>query len=190
MAESPLNVPECVARARSGDDDAGRALVVHLYPLVLKIVRAHRPRRESEEDLAQEVFMKLFAGLDTWRGATPFEHWVARIAVNTCVDRLRAQRLRPELRWADLTEPETKLLEGTTPADTGQALDAQLIVGKLLDTLRPPERLVIQLLDLEQKTVAEIHALTGWSASLIKVRAFRARRKLRRALAALERKTP
>jgi RNA polymerase sigma-70 factor (ECF subfamily) len=194
MVDNALNVADCAARALDGDDAAAQALVTHLYPLVLKIVRAHLPRRDSEEDLTQEVFLKMFARLETWRGNTPFEHWVARIAVNTCTDRLRAQRLRPELRWSDLGENEAEVLAATMadPAttDTGRALDAKAVVHKLLETLVPADRLVIQMLDLEEKSVAEIRQLTGWNTSAIKVRAFRARRKLRRHLEQLEQAKP
>jgi RNA polymerase sigma-70 factor (ECF subfamily) len=190
MVENPLNVPDCVARVRDGDEAAARTLVTHLYPLVLKIVRAHRSRRETEDDLAQEVFMKLFTRLETWRGNTPFEHWVARIAVNTCVDHLRAQQRRPELRWSDLNETEAAVLDATladsATADASHALDAKSVVHKLLETLDPADREVIQMLDLEELPVAEIHRSTGWSASAIKVRAFRARRKLRKELERLE----
>jgi len=63
-----------------------------LYPLVLKLVRAHLPRRAAEEDLVQTVFMKVFAKLDDYAGAVPLEHWVSRIAVNTCINQLRAER--------------------------------------------------------------------------------------------------
>src|SRR5207237_9367355 len=73
----------CVARVRERDEDAARSLFNELYPLVMKLVRSHLPRRTSEEDLAQMVFMKVFAKIDQFSGTVPFEHWVARIAVTS-----------------------------------------------------------------------------------------------------------
>ena len=72
MTESELDVVACVERVRQRDEEAARALLNHLYPLVLKLVRAHLPRRTSEEDLAQTVFMKVFASIDQYAGAVPF----------------------------------------------------------------------------------------------------------------------
>src|SRR5260221_1605866 len=102
MADSGLDVAACLRRVRQRDEDAARALVEHLYPLVIKIVRANLPRRVAEEDLAQDIFLKMFERLGQYRAIVPLEHWVARIAVTTCLDQLRAQKRRPELRWADL----------------------------------------------------------------------------------------
>jgi len=158
--------------------------VEHLHPLVIRIVRAHLPRRVSEEDLSQEIFLKMFTRIDQYQGAVPFPHWVSRIAVTTCIDQLRAQKRRPELRWADLSETEADVLDSvmTNERDVApdEAATAKELVHKLLDQLKPEDRLVIQYLDLEQRSVAEISALTGWNQTLVKVRAFRARRKLQR----------
>ncbi|GAB1488217.1 sigma-70 family RNA polymerase sigma factor [Opitutaceae bacterium] len=160
--------------------------------MVIRIVRARLPRRVGEEDLTQEIFLKMFTRLDQYHGAVPFSHWVSRIAVTTCIDHLRAQQRRPEFRWADLSESEADVLDAVLTNDSDQAPDDALaaheLVHKLLDQLNPDDRLVIQLLDLEQKTIAEIHAITGWNSSLIKVRAFRARRKLQKLFADLKRK--
>jgi RNA polymerase sigma factor (sigma-70 family) len=190
--ELPFDVPRCLERVRQRDQAAARELVDHLYPLVIRIVRSHLPRRVLEEDLAQEVFMKMFTRIDQYQGAVPFPHWVSRIAVTTCIDHLRAQKRRPEFRWADLSEGEADVLDAvmTNERDVApdDALEAHELVHKLLDQLKPDDRLVIQLLDLEQKTILEICALTGWSQSLVKVRAFRARRKLQKLFAELKRK--
>src|SRR6185312_15378201 len=180
------------ARVRENDQGAAKALVDHLYPLVIRIIRAHLPRRVAEEDLAQDIFLKMFTRLDQYQGAVPFTHWVSRIAVTTCIDQLRAQKRRPEFRWADLSENEADVLDAvlTNDKDTtpGDALAARELVYKLLDQLKPDDRMVIQLLDLEQKTIAEISAQTGWNQTLVKVRAFRARRKLQKLFAELKKK--
>ncbi|HEX2100531.1 MAG TPA: sigma factor-like helix-turn-helix DNA-binding protein, partial [Candidatus Synoicihabitans sp.] len=110
----------------------------------------------------------------------------------TCIDQLRMQQRRPEFRWADLSEGEADVLNAVLTDDRTQAPDdavaAHELVHKLLRQLKPEDQLVLQLLDLEQKTIAEICDLTGWNASLVKVRAFRARRKLQKLFKDLKRK--
>src|SRR5438552_8009992 len=185
LAETGFDMAACVARVRQRDEDAARLLLNQLYPLVIKLVRAHLPRRTSEEDLAQVVFMKVFAKIDQFSGAVPFEHWVSRIAVNTCLNQLQAEKIRPELRWADLSEDEQRVLESlASTAENVQHPDEILaskdLVDKLLGKLNPQDRLIITLLNLEGHSVAEIKRMTGWNSSLIKVRAFRARHKLKK----------
>jgi len=183
-AEAAFDVAACLVRVRQRDQTAARQLVEHLYPLVIRIVRSHLPRRVAEEDLAQDIFLKMFTRLEQYQGNVPFPHWVSRIAVTTCIDQLRAQKRRPEFRWADLSENEAEVLDHVLTDEReprpGDALAARELVHKLLDQLKPDDRLVIQLLDLEQKTIAEISAQTGWNQTLVKVRAFRARRKLQK----------
>ena len=177
---------EWIERVRAHDEIASRELVERLQPLVLRIVRAHRPRRMAEEDLCQEVFMRLFASLEQYGGAVPFDHWVSRVAVNTCIDHLRRHRCRPELRWTDLAPWEVRALESLRDsagtATVADVLGRRDLLEKILGTLPPADRLVIQLTALEERSVQEVCAVTGWSAPLVKVRAFRARRKLRLAL--------
>jgi RNA polymerase sigma-70 factor (ECF subfamily) len=121
-----------------------------------------------------------------------FTHWVSRIAVTTCIDQLRAQKRRPEFRWADLSEQEAEVLDSvlTNESDVAanDALAARELVYKLLGQLKPEDRLVLKLLDLEQHSVAEISEITGWNQSLVKVRAFRARGKLKKLFEELQRK--
>lgn len=185
MEDAHAEMVACLARVRSGDEAAARELVERVYPLVLRVVRGHRPRAVPEEDLAQEVLIKMFTRLDQYRQEVPFEHWVSRIALTTCLDHLRAQYRRPEWRLADLSEEEARYLEECCAADTdveapGDAMAARELAGKLLEHLNPKDRMVVTLLDLEGHSVAEVAALTGMNGTLIKVRAFRARRKLRR----------
>lgn len=182
--DQSFDLAGCIARVRKRDQIAARELVEHLHPLVIRIVRAHLPRRVAEEDLAQEIFLKMFTRIDQYQGAVPFTHWVSRIAVTTCIDHLRAQKRRPEMRWADLSERETDVLDSVLTNERevapDDALAAKELVHKLLDMLKPEDRMVIQYLDLDQKSIAEISQLTGWNQTLVKVRAFRARRKLQR----------
>ena len=192
MAEETFDLPACLERVRQRDQAAARELVEHLYPLVIRIVRSHLPRRVAEEDLAQEIFLKMFTRLDQFRGAVAFSHWVSRIAVTTCIDQLRAQKRRPEFRWADLSEKEAEVLDSVLTSDgevaANDALASRELLYKLLDQLKAEDRLVLRLLDLEQRSVAEISELTGWNPSLVKVRAFRARGKLKKLFEELERK--
>ncbi len=192
MLEEAFDLPGCLDRVRRQDQLAARDLVEHLHPMVVRIVRARLPRRVAEEDLTQEIFLKMFTRIGQYQGNVPFSHWVSRIAVTTCIDHLRAQKRRPEFRWADLSESEADVLDAVLTSENdvnaGDALAAHELVHKLLDQLKPDDRMVLQLLDLEQKTLAEVNALTGWNITLIKVRAFRARRKLQKLFDELKKK--
>src|SRR5687767_10316033 len=95
-----------IQQIQDGSEEAARSLMDRLYPLVVKLVRAYLPRRMGEEDLVQMIFIKIFTRLDQYSGLVPIEHWVSRIAVNTCLNQLNAEKIRPELRWADLSEQQ------------------------------------------------------------------------------------
>ena len=191
-----FDVKKCLDGVRRQDAAAAHALVQHLYPLVLRIVRSHLPRRSTEEDLAQDVFLKLFSRLEQYRErpGTPFEHWVSRLAVRTCLDCLRAERRRPELRWGDLAEETAAWLKYiVSAADVAphtSAVAARETLDILLQQLRPADRLIITLLDLEERSIKEVSQMTGWSLTLVKVRAFRARRRLRKIGDALKDEAP
>ena len=178
-----LDVADCLARVRKQDQDAARSLVEFLYPAVIRIVRANLPRRAAEDDLAQEIFVKMFAKLDQYEGEVPLEHWVSRIAVNHCLNAIRAQKSRPEWRMADLSEEQAAALEAVTTSvvpdpDPAHLIGARELVEKLLEPLGPNDRLLMRLLEMEDRSVEEVRQLTGWSSAVIRVRAFRARRRL------------
>src|SRR6202453_2164419 len=97
----------CLERWRKGDESGAEELIEHLFPLISKIVRTHLPRRDDEKDLIQEILMKMFSKLHQYKGDAPLSHWVSRLAVTTCLDRLRAQKMRPEIRHDDLTPDES-----------------------------------------------------------------------------------
>jgi RNA polymerase sigma-70 factor (ECF subfamily) len=178
---------ELVQAALGHDDEAARELVRRLYPLVAKMVRSHRPRRTSEEDLCQMIFIKVFQKLSQFSGKVPIEHWVSRIAVNTCLSQIDAEKIRPEVRHADLSEEEQAVVENLATSSDELGPDRQLasrqLVEHLLQLLKPVERLVIDLLYLQGRSVEEIHKITGLGAAAIKVRAFRARQKMKTQLA-------
>src|SRR6516165_7218648 len=155
--------------ALQNDDEAARALVRRLYPLVAKIVRAHRPRRTSQEDLGQMIFIKVFQRLSQF-----------------------SEKVRPEVRHADLSIEEQSVVENLASSSDELAPDQRFasrqLVEHLLAALKPVERLAIDLLYLQGRSVEEIRKITGWSAALVKVRAFRARQKMKQQLAKIAEK--
>jgi RNA polymerase sigma-70 factor (ECF subfamily) len=180
-----FELDECLRRVAQGDGQAARALVARCHPLVAKLVRAHRPRSIGADDLEQEVFQKMFAMLPryTARDGQLFEHWLARLCVRTCRDLLRGEARRADnLPLSSGAQEWLGSLADERQAPVEDALAARELVEALLAQLPPQDRLVLTLLDLEQRSSAEIAALTGWSRTLIKVRAFRARMRLRAAV--------
>jgi RNA polymerase sigma factor (sigma-70 family) len=185
------NASALVKAALQHDDEAARELVRQLYPLVVKLVRAYRPRRTAEEDLCQMIFIKVFQKLSQFSGNVPLEHWVSRVAVNTCLNQIESEKVRPELRHADLSEEEQAVVENLAASNElapDQRFASRQLVEHLLAALKPVERLAIDLLYLQGRSVEEIRKITGWSAALIKVRAFRARRKMKDQLAKISAK--
>lgn len=181
-ADNPdFDLLDCLKRVKEGDQAAAAELVGQVYPLVIKIVRRNLARRDSEEDVAQEIFMKIFASLNTFKEIAPFEHWVSRIAVNACMNRLRSEKVRPEWRWADLSEAQADALEAVT-SGKGLGPDEELSVrdfaDHLLAMLSPEDRLILRMLEMEGASVKEVSRCTGWTCTYIRVRAFRARQKL------------
>ena len=129
------------------------------------------------------IFIKVFRKLSQFSGKVPLEHWVSRIAVNTCLSQIEAEKVRPELRHADLSEEQQAVVENLAGSSDELAPDRQLasrqLVEHLLQLLKPVERLVIDLLYLQGRSVEEIHKITGLGTAAIKVRAFRARQKMK-----------
>lgn len=175
---------ELVRMVRSGDEEAARRFFRLLYPSVFKIVRNHLPARNTEEDLCQMIFLKVFSKLDQYSGRLPVSHWVSRIAVNTCLNEIKKHKNRLEIWEADLAGEGDSLLSRIMDASQdgqNRAADARELVSRLLALLAPADRLIISLLYAEGHSVAEVSALTGFSNAVIKIRAFRARQKLNRA---------
>jgi RNA polymerase sigma-70 factor (ECF subfamily) len=133
------------------------------------------------------IFIRVFQKLSQFSGKVPLEHWVSRIAVNTCLNQIESEKVRPELRHADLSEEQRAVVENLATSSEELAPDqhfaSRQLVEHLLAALKPVERLAIDLLYLQGRSIEEIHKITGWSAALIKVRAFRARQKMKAQLA-------
>ena len=183
-----------VARVLQGDESAGAALVERLHPLVMAIVRRRLPRRSDEADRIQSVFLRVFTRLEQYSGKAPLEHWVSRIAISACLNELRYERNRPELRRADLTSELEEVLDVLDRSDEALAPHQQLaandLVRQLLQRLSLRERLVITMRYLEGHTLAEIHQSTGWSALAVRLLAFRARRRMKKTLQFLLKEGP
>lgn len=185
--------PDIQAWLRDQDQAAARRLIDALYPLVIRIVRSHRVRGVEEEDLAQEVFLRFFESLPRYDPDRPLENWLSRIAVNICLNALRSRSRRPEWRWADLTPDEQRVVEllaREEPPQHAPFREAKELLAKLMEGLSPEDRLVLTLLHLEERSLVEIAHLTAWNVAVVKMRAFRARRRLQRLLEALERERP
>ncbi len=188
--ESPAITNDLLAAAARGDESAWRTIIDRLAPQVFAIIRNHLRRRDDHEDVAQEVFTKLFVHLGQFRGDQPFGHWVSRITLNTCRDWLRRAKARPAVSWSDLDPDHAELLDRTL-ADSAPAPDADPallrdFLDRLIASLKPNEQIVIRLLDLEEKSVQDVCDLTGWGKSKVKVTAMRARRKLAEQVRRLE----
>ena len=177
---------ELIAAVLSGDSASFEPLIEKYSPRVFATARRYA-RRESEiEDIVQEVWLKAFDKLKSFRGEAPFEHWLMRLAVRTCYDFLRGHQRNRESSFSELTEPEEDWLDrfAVAPESAGEDADAaKLLVGRVLEKLSPAARLVITLLEIEDRSVKEIAEITGWSVPLVKVRAFRARGEMRKILA-------
>jgi len=177
---------ELITAVLQGDPVSFEPLVQKYSPRVFATARRYARRESEVEDIAQEVWLKAFSKLRSFRGEAPFEHWLMRMTVRTCYDFLRGHQRNRESSFSEISEPEDDWLERFV-ADPGSAAEdadaARLLVGRVLEKLSPPARLVITLLEIEDRSVKEIAELTGWSVPLVKVRAFRARGEMGKILA-------
>ncbi|MDQ6631814.1 MAG: sigma-70 family RNA polymerase sigma factor [Verrucomicrobiota bacterium] len=180
---------ELIAAVLNGDTASFESLIKKYQPRIFATARRYARRESEVEDIVQEIFIKAFQKLKSFRGEAPFEHWLMRLAVRTCYDFLRAHQRNRETSFTELSQPETDWLAKFVVAPDGSenAEAARALVTRLLDQLSPAAKMVITLLEIEERSVKEIAQLTGWSISLVKVRAFRARAEMRKALAKIVR---
>jgi RNA polymerase sigma-70 factor (ECF subfamily) len=185
--------------ARGGDEDAFAEIVRRYSPRVFRFASRFFRQRSLVEEAAQEVFLKAFTQLDSYEGRGSMEGWLTRITTNTCLNILRSAKRRPELTVSDLTEDESTWLDSKlagAATERHQASERSLVAADLanrvLETMSPDDRLVLMMIDGEDAPVKEVAQVTGWSESNVKVRAFRARKKMREALEKLlgRRKSP
>jgi RNA polymerase sigma-70 factor, ECF subfamily len=171
------------------DEAAARWLTERLWPLLAGIALRHLPRGAAVEDLVQESLARAFTRIHRWNPARPFEPWVCAITTHVCLDALRHRKRRPEWRWSDLTDEEQSACHAAhtdSSAGSDAHCGANELLVRLLDTLGATDRIIVTLLHLEQKSVAEISALTGVTRLMVRVRAHRARTRMKKALAELE----
>ena len=179
---------EIIAAVLKGDTASFEPLITKYSPRVFATARRYARRESEVEDIVQEVWLKSFQKLASFRGDAPFEHWLMRLTVRTCYDFLRAHQRNREMAFSELTETEGDWLERffTHPENAAEtAAAARQLVERVLEQLSPAARLVITLLEIEDRSVKEIAQLTGWSVPLVKVRAFRARAEMKKCLAKL-----
>ena len=181
---------DLIAAVLQGDAASFEPLVRKYSPRLFATARRYARRESEVEDIVQEVWLKAYQKLAGFRGEAPFEHWLMRLAVRTCYDFLRAHQRNREAVLADLSDAESDWLERfAQQPDTASedAAAARQLIERVLEQLSPAARLVITLLELEDRSVKEISKLTGWSMPLVKVRAFRARAEMRKILAKMSR---
>lgn len=170
-------------RIATGDEVAFAELVECHFAHVARIAGRFFRQHDAAEEIHQEVFLKAFSSIVSYRGEVPLRHWLSRITVNACYDALRRNRRRPE----SLSVPAAEHADGTALEAHDDAAfwrreQARIAADEMLAMLEPAERLVLTLLVLEDRSVADVADLTGWSVVNVKVRAYRARRKLKKLL--------
>ena len=138
------------------------------------------------EEAAQEVFLKAFTQLDSYEGRGSMEGWLTRIATNTCLNMIRGAKRRPELTVSELSHDEDEWLDEKLMNVTDEkhrSVEQDLIAADLADrvlgVLSPEDRLALTMIDGDDASIKEVADITGWSESKVKVRAFRARRRVR-----------
>lgn len=175
-------------QAQDGDESAFAEIVRRYSPRVFSVASRFFRQRTLVEEAAQEVFLKAFTQLGSFEGRGSFEGWLTRIATNTCLNMVRGAKRRPELTVSDLTEDEQGWLEhqsagdGGEPASVENSVVATDLADRLLSVLSPEDQQALLMIDGEQASIKEVAEATGWSESKVKVRAFRARRKVREAM--------
>jgi len=177
---------ELIAAVLKGDATSFEPLIQKYSPRVFATARRYARLEREVEDIAQEVWLKAFQKLGSFRGEAPFEHWLMRLTVRTCYDFLRGHQRNREAAFSELSDSENDWLDRfvTEPDSASEKADAaRQLVERILTQLSPPARLVITLLEIEERSVKEISKLTGWSVPLVKVRAFRARAEMRKIVA-------
>lgn len=179
-------------RIAGGDEAAFDELVERHFARVSGIAGKFFRQPDAAEEIHQEVFLKAFVSIGSYRGEVPLEHWLSRIAVNACYDALRRSRRRPEKPIESVADSTSDSPGPDAEAGDGASFwrqeQARIAADEMLAMLQPAERLVLTLMVLEDRSAADVADLTGWSVVNVKVRAFRARQKLKALLAPAEKR--
>lgn len=178
MVETEIPESEWVARAGRGDEEAFVRLAAQYRPRIWATASRFARSRPELEDLVQDLILKIWRGLPGYRSDAPFEHWVMSVTIRGCYDFLRSNRRRRESET--LVDPtEGRDHEDSAEDRASARREAWETVRLLLEGLDPKDRILITLLELEERSVRETASLTGWTESNVKVRAHRARKKMR-----------
>jgi len=174
-AETPDD-ERLIQETLNGSDEAFSSLVQKYKGRVFGMASRFTRNNHELDDLCQDIFIRIFQNLSKFRREAPFEHWLSKIAIRTCYDFLRKHRRDRENLSLDDASAAIQQLASQENQDHAEASE---LLYLLLDKLSPEERIVITLLEIEEKSVREISEQTGWSQSNVKVRAFRARNSLK-----------
>jgi RNA polymerase sigma-70 factor (ECF subfamily) len=178
---------ELIAAILAGETAEFTELTARYREKVERLCHRFFTDHEMVRDLSQESFIRAFTGLSSYRAEMPFIAWLRAIVANVCYDELRRRRRRPEDLVADFTAPERvwlQLVNEATPEEIVDAAEqrheAHDLAHRLLDSLGPEDRMVMILKESEDRSVSEIAEIMGWSEAKVKIRAFRARRSMRK----------
>jgi len=179
---------DIVRKVVDGDINAFEVLVKRHQALVMRIVKKHLPYSEVE-DTAQDVFIRAYRSLPAFRGSSDFSHWLSAIAVRTCYDYWRKAYRTREIPLSALTDRHQQWLENVMSAQSakesapeGYRSEAGEVLDWALTKLQAEDRIVLELVYFDGHSVKEAAELLGWSMANVKVRSFRARRKLEKIL--------
>ncbi|HSD46865.1 MAG TPA: RNA polymerase sigma factor [Pyrinomonadaceae bacterium] len=173
-------------QAQDGDESAFAEIVRRYSPRVFSVASRFFRQRSLVEEAAQEVFLKAFTQLGSFEGRGSLEGWLTRIATNICLNMIRGSKRRPELTVSDLSAEEDEWLEQQLSDPEQRSVESNLVAADLADrvlsVLSPEDQQALLMIDGDQASIKEVAEATGWSESKVKVRAFRARKKVREAM--------
>jgi RNA polymerase sigma-70 factor (ECF subfamily) len=177
--------PEVVGRARSGDAQAFNQIVQACRKPILGTIRRLIGNPDDVEDVAQEVFVRVYYSLDQLRTDEGFEPWLYRLTVNAAYDYLRRKRRRHESRMSDLGEDQVTLAEAAEgakkSADSSRKTKARELVESLLATVSEQDRILLLLKEVEGLSLKELEKIYDVKENALKVRLFRARQRVLKA---------
>src|SRR5450631_1812757 len=188
------NTPEgaLVGRAQAGDQAAFREIVERYQSKVFAIIHGIVRQRNDVEDIAQQVFAKVYFSLKSFDFRSSLITWIYKITVNECFDYLRKKKVRKLVYESDMSEDEVRRVENSEPAlDRGGRADSTLArrdyVVKLMDRVSDEEKQLLMLKEVEGYSVEELSSMLSMNENTIKVKLFRARQKLVKAAQRLDR---
>jgi RNA polymerase sigma-70 factor (ECF subfamily) len=177
MSEAQQSDLHDIRRCLSGEGDAYRRLVERHQQRISGIMWRFSRDPDTHEDLVQDVFVEAYQSLATYRARAPFAHWIARIATRVGYRHWKRERREGTIETVPLAEWDGIAEEPA--ADAGPAEAAELL-HRLLGQLPPRDRLVLTLRYVDEHSVEKTAELTGWSKTMVKVQAWRARGKLKK----------